>query len=99
MARMGWKMDASVLPLTFITVNVGVSGMAANAAGVPTETQLRGFVETVLIGAFAAHLSKSYWPLVGPLAYLAFDYVWSTRRGHAPEIGASEDKDEYPEMT
>jgi hypothetical protein len=92
---MNWNVEPSTLGLMFITVDVGVSGMRANAAGVSQEQQIRGIVETVLIGGAAAFLSRSWWPLAAPLMYLAFDHAWCTYYGHAPEIGASEDEGVY----
>lgn len=97
MAGMSWRMDTSVLGLSLLTVNVGLSGMKTDAAGVPPDAQHRALAETAILAGVAAYLSRNYWPVVFPALYLGFDYAWSTRRNQAPQALASDDKSEYVE--
>lgn len=92
-----WEMNPKILGLSLLTINVGVAGMQANAAGVPKDAQKRALVETLALSALAAHLSRNVWPVVFPLVYLAVDYAWATANGHPPQVGASEDKTDYGE--
>lgn len=98
MARgMSWDMNTQTLGLSLLTVNVGLSGMKFDAAGVSEQLQKRALIESAVLASVAAYLSRNWWPVVFPTVYLGFDYLWSNRRGHAPQILASEDKAEYLE--
>lgn len=87
---MSWHMDTSVLGLSLLTVNVGLSGMKFDAAGVSSDVQTRALIEAATLATTAAVLSRNWWPLVFPAIYLTADYVWSTNRGHAPQVLADE---------
>lgn len=97
--RMSWEMNTQTLGLSLLTVNVGLSGMKTDAAGVSTEQQQRALIETAVLASVAAYLSRNWWPIVFPVVYLGFDYAWSNSRGHAPQVLASPDKGEYLEYS
>lgn len=94
---MSWKLDTGVLTLSVVTVNVGLSGMKFDAAGVPIDAQKRALFESAVLASVAAYLSKNWWPLIFPAVYLGFDYAWSMNHGHAPQIMALDDKQDYVE--
>lgn len=96
---MSWDLNTKILTLSLLTVNVGLSGMKSDAAGVPEDAQKRAIIESAALASVAAYLSKNWWPVVFPAVYLSFDYVWSQKTRHAPQILASEDKDEYVEYS
>lgn len=88
-------MDTTVLGLSLLTVNVGLSGMKTDAAGVPTDAQHRALAETAVLAGVAAYLSHNWWPAVFPVLYLGFDYAWSMRHGQPPQVMASENTEDY----
>jgi hypothetical protein len=77
MDKIDWKMTPVVLGLTFLSISPGISGANVDITTLDTPTQIRGYVETLAIGVAATYLTKSWWPLVGPVAYTIFDNVWN----------------------
>lgn len=72
--RIDWEMRPDVLGLTFLSVSPGFTQMGS-AEGT-REEKMRACVESFLIGVVGVMVTHSWWPLVGPLAYAAFDQAW-----------------------
>jgi hypothetical protein len=106
-----WRMDATVLGMSLLTIADAAAFWSANnpsfmtvrsfttAGGNKAETvrtdikigSLFGTGETVVVGFGAALISRSWWPLVLPGAYLALkwaQYRWALDHphGHAETI-------------
>lgn len=75
---MNWKLNPTVLGLMFLTVSPGISGISNDTRDKPRPDVLKAVTETFIIGSIGAYITRSWWPLAGPLGYLMFDAFWNT---------------------
>lgn len=67
---LSWTLDATNIGLTLQTITVASVSRAANNPRVTT-------TETMIIGFVAACVSRSVWPLIGPILYIYGDRTLS----------------------
>jgi len=68
----GWEMDSGVLALSFISLSPGFTG---NNSFTQTDEPKRAITETLILGLLGVFVSRSYWPIVIPVAYLSYDWI------------------------
>lgn len=76
---MNWKLDPATLGLTFLAISPGFGGPGSTDA-VLSDARRKALTETMVIGISGAFVTKSYWPIVGPLIYLFADECWRQSR-------------------
>jgi hypothetical protein len=86
LSGMGWRMNAGVLGLSLATVSLGVSATNSNKQADDLETNRR-LLETLAFAVVAARVTKSWYPIALPVAYLAYDYYWCDQWGKTPAVG------------
>lgn len=84
--KLTWQLNPGTLGLTFLTIAPGYSGKGRSPQLDATD-RARALTETAIIGLSAAYVTKSWWPIAGPIAYLAADYLWLQKRmGASPDL-------------
>ena len=83
---MDWRLDSETVGLSLLTLAPGFASSEASPIAA-NEARVRALVETGIIAAVAAHVSKSWWPLAFPAFYLSYDWVWlRVRSAQKPEV-------------
>lgn len=76
MSRMSWELNPAHLGLMFFTISPGFGNSNNGSILERSHDVQKALIETAVIAGAAAYITKSWWPLVGPFAYLAIDQVW-----------------------
>ncbi len=92
---MNWHLNSEVIGLSLLTISPGFASSEASPIAA-NEAKARALTETAIIGFGAALVSKSYWPIVVPIFYLAFDYFWLQM--HAPKTADAILSDSFDAM-
>lgn len=80
--KIDWKITPAVLGLTFLTISPGFSNDNAGSLLSRSGDPRKALMETTAICLGAVYVTKSWWPIVGPFAYLVYDQYYHDK--HVP---------------
>lgn len=59
--------------------------MNSSGYGTRADKKQKALVETAALAVMSAYLTRSFWPIVTPGIYLAFNYGWDLAHGIQPD--------------